>query len=241
MDIKDKGRRFEGIWIPRDIWLCNDLNIMEKVFLVEIRSLDNEDGCYANNQYFSEFFGVGKTRCSQIINSLKEKDLLQIDFQKKGKQIIKRTIKIKELEVFNFLKGGIENIKGGYLEKCKDNSILINNTVSTIVESDLFPKNKINKVSKSIFENSDVYLKKQFLFEKLPEFKELVSINIDVNYYIEKVKRWSNTKTGVKRNFKGWVGTVQNFIDSDNRINKIKYLGEKEEFRDEMREYFNRS
>ncbi len=239
--IVDKGRRFEGIWIPRDVWLCNDLSIMEKVFLVEIQSLDNEEGCYANNQYFSDFFGVGKTRCSQIINSLKEKELIKIELVKNGKQIVKRIIKVDEFRVFNFLKGGIENIKGGYLEKCKDNSTVTNNTYSTNVESDLFPKTKINKSSKSIFENSDVYSKKEFLFENLKEFKEILELNIDLNYYLEKVKRWSNTKTGVKRNFKGWVGTVQNFIDGDNRKNQIKYLGDQVEKKDDMLTFFNRS
>ena len=34
-------RAFKGIWIPAEIWLSKELKIMEKLFLVEIDSLDN--------------------------------------------------------------------------------------------------------------------------------------------------------------------------------------------------------
>ena len=63
-------RDFKGIWIPKKIWLNKDLNVMEKLFLVEIDSLDNADGCFASNAHFSEFFGLSKNRCSEIIKSL---------------------------------------------------------------------------------------------------------------------------------------------------------------------------
>ena len=55
-----KTRDFKGIWIPKEIWLNKNLKLIEKIFLVEIDSLDNEDGCYASNKYFAEFFGITK-------------------------------------------------------------------------------------------------------------------------------------------------------------------------------------
>ena len=42
------ARDFKGIWIPKEIWLSEQLSLMEKVLFVEIHSLDNEDGCYAS-------------------------------------------------------------------------------------------------------------------------------------------------------------------------------------------------
>lgn len=67
-------RDFKGIWIPAFIWLDESLTLQEKVFLVEIDSLDNgEKGCYANNKYFARFFGVTAPRVSQVINSLVDK------------------------------------------------------------------------------------------------------------------------------------------------------------------------
>lgn len=87
-------RDFKGIWIPKDIWLNENLTMQEKLFLVEIDSLDNEHGCYAANNYFADFFGISKGRCSQIINSLAEKGFIKIHMKRNGKQIIKREIKV---------------------------------------------------------------------------------------------------------------------------------------------------
>ena len=71
------NRNFKGIWIPKEIWLSEDLTLQEKVFLVEIESLDNEEGCYANNQYFAKFFGLSKTRVSLVIKSLIQKGFIK--------------------------------------------------------------------------------------------------------------------------------------------------------------------
>tara|TARA_R110002096_G_scaffold51138_2_gene133798 strand:- start:143 stop:1036 length:894 start_codon:yes stop_codon:yes gene_type:complete len=113
-------RSFKGIWIPAEIWLNKDLKVMEKLFLVEIDSLDNSDGCFASNGYFAEFFDISKGRCSQIIKSLETKKVLKIKYHYEGKQIIKR--------VLNILKGGIKFSKGGYLENAEDNNTKVNNT-----------------------------------------------------------------------------------------------------------------
>ena len=88
-------RNFKGVWISKEIWLSEDLTLQEKVFLVEICSLDNEEGCYASNTYFSEFFGISKNRVSIVINSLVKKGYLtSILIYKEGtKQILKRVLK----------------------------------------------------------------------------------------------------------------------------------------------------
>ena len=49
-------RDFKGIWIPKEIWLDDRLNALEKMILMEIDSLDtDEKGCYATNDYIAEF------------------------------------------------------------------------------------------------------------------------------------------------------------------------------------------
>ena len=80
------NRDFKGVWIPKEIWLNKELKIMEKLFLIEIDSLDNEKGCFASNKYFSEFFGLSKGRCTQIIKKLESKNLITIKHIIKGKK-----------------------------------------------------------------------------------------------------------------------------------------------------------
>ncbi|MDF2800825.1 MAG: helix-turn-helix protein [Anaerocolumna sp.] len=118
-------RDFKGVWIPRDIWLSKDLTLQEKIMLVEIDSLDNENGCFASNAYFSDFFELSKNRCSEIIKGLKAKGLINIDYLREdGKANIEKRV----IKVVGISKGGIRNIEGGYSEKCEDNNTLFNNT-----------------------------------------------------------------------------------------------------------------
>lgn len=127
-------RDFKGVWVPKEIWLNKELNIMEKLFLVEIDSLDREQGCFASNSYFAQFFGLKNTRVSQIINSLIKKGFINARYERKGREIVKRVLTIKCKKVFNKVYEGIQNSVTTYSEKCKENNT-INNTNNTINES----------------------------------------------------------------------------------------------------------
>ena len=87
-------RKFKGIWIPAEVWESKSLTLQEKVFLVEIDSLDNENGCYANNNYFAKFFGLSTTRVSLVINNLISKGFVRSTIlQSEGnKRILKTSI-----------------------------------------------------------------------------------------------------------------------------------------------------
>jgi hypothetical protein len=71
---------FKGVWIPREIWLNDELTLNEKLFYAEIDSLDNDKGCYATNNYFADFFSLSSMRCSQIIKALNEKNYISIKY-----------------------------------------------------------------------------------------------------------------------------------------------------------------
>ena len=83
------ARDFKGIWIPKDVWLSEKLSLMEKVLFVEIHSLDNEDGCYASNRYFAEFFGVSERQIRTHIGSLKTKGFVHVTIQNRNERVIR--------------------------------------------------------------------------------------------------------------------------------------------------------
>ena len=149
-----KTRDFKGIWIPKEIWLNNSLKLIEKIFLVEIDSLDNEDGCYASNKYFAEFFGITKGRCSQVISALQDKKLINIHFERDGKVITHRIIKVvnKLNRVYNREQKGSKNSKGGYLENDKENNTILNNTVNN---NNRFKKPKIEDIEEYCLERKN--------------------------------------------------------------------------------------
>lgn len=130
--IGNDERAFKGVFIPAELWLNEDLSPMELLLMTEIDSLDKKNGCYASNKHFAEFFGLTASRISQMINSLAERGYLELHYNKQGKQIVNRLIKVvrKSSTPIKNTKGGylendeapIENAKGGYLENAKESN-----------------------------------------------------------------------------------------------------------------------
>lgn len=83
------SRDFKGIWIPKEIWLTEELSIMEKVLFVEIHSLDNERGCFASNKYFAGFFGIHPRRIAGHIASLKQKGFITVTIHNLNERVIR--------------------------------------------------------------------------------------------------------------------------------------------------------
>lgn len=88
------NRDFKGIWIPREIWINKDLLLIEKAMLAEIDSLDNENGCFASNDYFADFFNVSVRYCSELVSSLAKKKLIEVFIDRANGN--KRTIRVSE-------------------------------------------------------------------------------------------------------------------------------------------------
>lgn len=77
------NRDFKGIWIPREIWLRKDISMQEKCLWAEIHSLFDRQkgGCFASNDYLSQFLGIKERRLQEMVSSLKAKGLIvQISF-----------------------------------------------------------------------------------------------------------------------------------------------------------------
>ena len=97
------NRSFKGIWIPKEIWLSKELSLQEKIFIVEIDSLEDhvKGGCYAGNKYFSDFFGLSESRVSDIIKTLVDKNMIT------RKVVRTQNGSIRYLNVSHYLKTAI--------------------------------------------------------------------------------------------------------------------------------------
>jgi hypothetical protein len=87
-------RAFKGIWIPKEIWVSEDLGWTEKFLLAEIDSLSQNNECFATNEYFGRFFNISKDRVSKIISALSTKGYVEVNliYKKGTKQVEKRII-----------------------------------------------------------------------------------------------------------------------------------------------------
>ena len=148
-------RGFKGVWIPKEIWLHKGLTLQEKIMLVEVDSLDNENGCFASNAHFAEFLNVKERRVQDIIKSLKDKGYITVGFKYKpgSKEIESRFIRVVDAKYPRFIPAPIasenasevvqniapgvvqetafdvvQDAAGGGAGKCADSNTLTNNT-----------------------------------------------------------------------------------------------------------------
>ena len=118
-----QNRRFQGVWIPAELWLDENLQMPEILMLVEIQSLDRAKGCTASNKYFADFFGKTPQRVSQIIKTLEKKGYISIEYDRQGKECKGRKITVSNKfdRYQENLQGYQENLQG-YQENFKANN-----------------------------------------------------------------------------------------------------------------------
>jgi len=89
-------RDFKGVWIPKEIWLNNELSMLEKVIYTEIDSLDNENHCTAGNDYFAQFCNCSESAVSKAIRHLTELEYIRVlnfDGRHRTLSVLSRVVK----------------------------------------------------------------------------------------------------------------------------------------------------
>jgi len=140
---KQKDRNFLGVWIPKDVYLNKQLSWLEKILLVEIESLDNQDGCFASNDYFADFLDVTKTTISSSISKLKKLGFVeQVSFDGR-----RRVLKICEAAYKKTEKQTPEKVESSIIQNLDHNNTDIKQDNNSI---------KIEKINKKEFLNLDI-------------------------------------------------------------------------------------
>ncbi len=70
--MKATDRNFQGIWIPKLIYLNTEVNWYAKILFLEIHSFtENGKECYMSNKYISSFLKISERQVSRYISELK--------------------------------------------------------------------------------------------------------------------------------------------------------------------------
>lgn len=87
-----ENRSFEGIWIPKRLYITNKFNLRTKFFIVEIKSLSKNGCCFATDKHFSKFLGVSDRMVQIMIKQLKDDGYLttEYEYEKDTRAIKKR-------------------------------------------------------------------------------------------------------------------------------------------------------
>ena len=117
--------------IPSIVRYDERLSASEKLMYGELTCLTNKLGyCYASNSYFAKLYGKDASTISRWVKNLEDCGYITIDYEREGKQIIRRIIKMTHLPsvVLQNCNEGIEFLQEGYCKKRKENITSINNT-----------------------------------------------------------------------------------------------------------------
>lgn len=181
------NRDFKGVWIPKEIWLSSELSLLEKVILVEISSLDNEEHCTAGNDYFAEFCNCSKSAVTKSIQRLKELNLikeLSFDGRHRKLAVVNFTnlpSKIYEAESENLRPNNISN-------NPINKKSIISKDINTVQKSNSFlgsvkkPKQKQSLYSKAVGLIND-FSDNQKIRDSLIDF-----LNLQLEIYKEQEK-----------------------------------------------------
>ncbi|MCM1328459.1 MAG: helix-turn-helix domain-containing protein [Ruminococcus sp.] len=116
------SKDFKGVWIPKEIWLDKRLNVLEKIILAEIDSLDNDEkGCYASNDYIAEFCGCSKTKASTAISKLIDLGCLSAVHFDGRKRKLKSRLSKNERQTFKKCTADFQNLKEININNNTDN------------------------------------------------------------------------------------------------------------------------
>lgn len=126
------NRDFKGVWIPKEIWLNEELTLLEKIIFVEIDSLDNENHCIAGNEYFATFCNCSESKVSKAIKKLKELNMIEelsFDGRHRKIRVVKNTTESSKkcyAELQNLQSNNIANSKIEIKEKTNSKELVQN-------------------------------------------------------------------------------------------------------------------
>jgi len=132
-----------GYGICLNEWLEDESIKTELRLLIKISSLTAEKGfCYASNGFFADYFNTSDVTISKQIKKLEKLNYIEIEYQRRGAEVLKRFIRLKKT-----LTDDYQKLKPTIKENFKENITSIN-TISNNKE-----KIKENLLSDFLKEN----------------------------------------------------------------------------------------
>lgn len=189
----DYPRDFKGIWLPKEIWLDDDLNATDKIIFAEIDSLDVEDseGCFASIEYLANFCKCSITKVSTSISKLIELGYVKVVKTDGRKRWLKTSLSKFESQTNKNEKSEIQEMKDSNIPSNKDDKNSDKNSVKYALEDVKRPSSKGNMYA-SVPEEQEAaapkkqsrYIPKDYTEEQLRKHIKPIVEN-EVKQYIE--------------------------------------------------------
>lgn len=171
-------RDFKGVQIPKQVFLDERLNAIEKLILAEVDSLDVEgsEGCFASNEYLAKFCQCSVTKVSTSVSKLIKLGYLYVFKNDGRKRYLKSRLSNFESQDFknsnsdtpnmkhsnNSYKYSVDDIDKDFILKNKERKTLSKNDKGSKTSA---PNNinilDINNIPSRTTEQKEVYRKQK--------------------------------------------------------------------------------
>lgn len=181
--------------IPASVRYNKNLNSSQKMFYGEITALTYKTGeCWASNKYFSTLYEVSPSLISNWVKALEKENLITVDYEKKGKEITKRIIRIIGTQ---YIDNVFNKSEEGYSKYLKENNTSINNTS---IKKEIYKEKKFNKPT----------------LEEVKEYCKERNNNVNAEQFIDFYES-NGWKVG-KNSMKDWKAAIRTW--ERNKLNK---------------------
>lgn len=180
-----------GYGICLNEWLEDEAIKTELRLLIKISSLTAEKGfCYASNSFFAEYFKTSDVTISKQIKKLEKLNYIEIEYEKRGAEVIKRNIRLKKT-----LTDDYQKLKPTIKENFKENITSINiisNNIDTFLSFIPTEQTTLIKYAKDFIEYRKS-IKDKIKTDRpiklyLKNLSELKKDGYDINKCIEEMK-----------------------------------------------------
>ena len=130
-----------GYGICLNEWLEDESIKTELRLLIKISSLTAEKGfCYASNGFFADYFNTSDVTISKQIKKLEKLNYIEIEYQRRGAEVLKRFIRLKKTLTDDYRKLK-PTIKENFKENITSINIISNNKEHSLISS-FFDENR---------------------------------------------------------------------------------------------------
>lgn len=195
-------RDFKGVWIPKEVWLDTRLNATEKIILIEIDSLSNEEkGCYASNEYLANFCQCSERKVSEAISKLIKCEYIYVESFNGRTRILRSRLSKNERQTSKNCEAESQKMKAN-----NNNIIIKNNNIDNNKETNNSIIIKEKEQRHKYGEYGRVLLTDEQYQKLLKEYDKTF-----IDDVIEKVDSYVESNDN-KNNYKNFYAVIKNAI-----------------------------
>lgn len=128
--MKAADRNFQGIWIPKMIYLNTEVNWYAKILFLEIHSFtENGMECYMSNKYIASFLNISKRQVSRYISELKTVGWIEETAFDGRKRYLRSALQFS-FRTVNPDRTVVSGLHGRFCRSSDDNSVYHNKPVT---------------------------------------------------------------------------------------------------------------